>query len=443
MTIDRTRKLFGTDGMRGKANVVLTPDIALRLGQVAGAKFKTNKERHTVLIGKDTRRSSYMIESALVAGFTSAGMDVELTGPIPTPAVAMLTSSMRADLGVMISASHNPFEDNGIKLFNALGNKLTDQEEIEIESLMGMKIANLPTGAGLGKVKRIEGSQERYVELVKQTFPKGYSLDGLRIVVDCAHGAAYEVAPKVLSELGAEVIAIGVSPNGLNINDKCGSTEPASIIQKVREVRADIGIALDGDADRVLIVDETGTMIDGDHLLAAIATSWGKERLGGSKLVGTVLSNLAFEQYLARIGIELIRAKVGDRYVLEEMRTASCKLGGEESGHIILSDYVTTGDGLIAALQLLAIARERKETISRVTHLYESFPQAKRNIVADRSRLTEVKIIEAISEAEKHLGTDGRLVVRPSGTESVIRLMAEGRDRLQIDQVIEKLVQAF
>ena len=434
------RKLFGTDGVRGKANSGLTAEIALKLGQAAGRKFMTGRrERHLVLVGKDTRLSGYMLEDALVAGLLSAGMDVKQLGPIPTPAVAMLTRSMRANLGVMISASHNPYEDNGIKLFGPDGLKLSDATEAEIEQLMESGCDNLPTGAGIGRAQRIDGVGDRYVELAKQTFLQGRRLDGLRVVIDCANGAAYQVAPKVLGELGARVFEIGVNPNGTNINDGCGSMHPEALIRKVEETGSHIGIALDGDADRVLIVDEQGRQIDGDQLLAVIADDWGAERIGG-KVVGTMMSNLAFEKYLKTKDIELVRAKVGDRYVLEQMQKHNCILGGEASGHIIMSEYVTTGDGLIAALQLLAVVIKRGWPVSEVAHLYDPFPQVMRNVAVDKSRLEDERVKAAVTAAETRLENAGaRLVVRPSGTEPVVRLMAEGEDRALLVSVVDEL----
>ena len=346
------RHYFGTDGIRGRANKVITPELALKVGQAAGLVFKNGEHRHRVLIGKDTRLSGYMIETALVAGFTSVGMDVLLTGPIPTPAVGMLARSMRADLGVMISASHNPFDDNGIKLFGPDGFKLSDDVEGKIETLLNSDLSTkLAKSEDLGRAKRIDGVQDRYIEFAKRTLPRALDLSGLRVVIDCANGAAYKVAPGALWELGADVIAIGVDPDGVNINKECGSTDLAAITHKVREMRADIGIALDGDADRVIIIDERGHVVDGDQLLAVIAESWKEDgRLAKPGVVATVMSNLGLERHLAGLGIELIRTPVGDRYVLEHMRAHGYNVGGEQSGHIILSDYTTTGDGFVAAL---------------------------------------------------------------------------------------------
>src|SRR6266849_3790925 len=355
------RKYFGTDGIRGRANGVITPELALKVGQAAGLIFQNGDHRHRVLIGKDTRLSGYMIETALVAGFTSVGMDVLLTCSIPTPAVGMLTRSMRADIGVMISASHNPYDDNGIKLFGPDGFKLNDEVEHQIEGLVDSELTKkLAKSADLGRAKRIDGVQDRYIEFAKRTLPKNLSLGGLRIVVDCAHGAAYRVAPEALRELDAEVIAMGIEPDGFNINRECGSTEPAALCQKVREMRADIGIALDGDADRVLIADERGRIVDGDQLLAVIAASWRADgRLAQPGIVATVMTNLGLERYLGSLGLALVRTPVGDRYVLEYMREHGNNVGGESSGHIILSDYTTTGDGFVAALQVLAVVKRK------------------------------------------------------------------------------------
>src|SRR6516164_6077626 len=354
------RKYFGTDGIRGRANGAITPELALKVGQAAGLIFRRGEHRHRVLIGKDTRLSGYMIETALVAGFTSVGMDVFQTGPMPTPAVAMLTRSMRADLGVMISASHNPYDDNGIKLFGPDGYKLSDEVEHEIETLMDAdKTKRLAKGGELGRAKRIDGVHDRYIEFAKRTMPRNISLDGLRVVIDCANGAAYRVVPDALWELGAEVFSIGVDPDGFNINKDCGSTEPDALSRKVREMRADIGIALDGDADRVVIADERGHLVDGDQLLAVIAESWHKEgRLAKPAVVSTIMSNLGLERRLEGLGIKLVRTPVGDRYVLEEMRHHGYNVGGEPSGHIILSDYTTTGDGFVAALQVLSVLKK-------------------------------------------------------------------------------------
>jgi phosphoglucosamine mutase len=440
------RKYFGTDGIRGRANGVITPELALKVGQAAGLIFQNGDHRHRVLVGKDTRLSGYMIETALVAGFTSVGMDVLLTGPMPTPAVAMLTRSMRADLGVMISASHNPYDDNGIKLFGPDGYKLSDELELEIEGLIDGEIAKrLAHSADLGRAKRIDGVQDRYIEFAKRTLPRNLSLEGLRVVVDCANGAAYRVAPEALWELGAEVISMGVEPDGFNINKECGSTDPGAIARKVREVRADIGIALDGDADRLVIVDERGHLVDGDQLMAVIAESWKADgRLAKPGVVATVMSNLGLERYLGALGIALARTAVGDRYVLEHMREHGQNLGGETSGHIILSDYATTGDGLVAALQVLAVVKKLDKPVSQVCHRFEPLPQVLRNVRYKKGKpLEDAKVVLAIRAAEKRLDGQGRLVIRPSGTEPVIRVMGEGDNKTLVEDVVAGIVDAL
>ncbi|RDJ20017.1 phosphoglucosamine mutase [Bosea caraganae] len=439
------RKYFGTDGIRGRANGVITPDLALKVGQATGIAFRRGDHRHRVVIGKDTRLSGYMIEYAMVAGFTSVGMDVMLLGPMPTPAVAMLTRSMRADLGVMISASHNPYEDNGIKLFGPDGYKLNDEVETEIAKLIDSDLSkHLSTSPELGRAKRIDSVHARYIEFAKRTLPRNLSLEGLRIVVDCANGAAYKVAPEALWELGAEVIAIGVEPDGFNINKDVGSTEPEAISRKVRELRADIGIALDGDADRVLIVDEQGHVVDGDQLMAVIARSWHEDgRLSQPGIVATVMSNLGLERYLAGLGLSLARTAVGDRYVLEHMRAHGYNLGGEQSGHIILSDYATTGDGLVAALQLLAVVKRMDKPVSEVCHCFEPLPQILKNVRYKQGQpLKETPVVNAIEAAKLMLGASGRLVIRPSGTEPVIRVMAEGDDRDLVMRAVDEVVEA-
>ncbi|GBD47758.1 phosphoglucosamine mutase [Methylopila sp. Yamaguchi] len=435
-----TRKYFGTDGIRGRANKFpITPDFAMKVGMAAGIAFRRGDHRHRVVIGKDTRLSGYMIESALQAGFTSVGMDVLLLGPMPTPAVALLTRSMRADLGVMISASHNPYDDNGIKLFAPDGYKLSDEVELEIETLLdadlGPKLADSPA---LGRAKRIEGAQARYIEFAKRTLNRAVSLEGLRVVVDCANGAAYKVAPEALWELGAEVVALGVEPNGVNINKDVGSTAPNALIEKVRETRADIGIALDGDADRVIIVDEKGHVVDGDQLMAVVAASWSEDgRLSAPGLVSTVMSNLGFERYLTSIGLTLERTPVGDRYVVERMRAQGYNLGGEPSGHIVLSDYATTGDGLVAALQLLSVVQRAGKPVSEICHRFEPLPQVMKNVrYAGGRPLDDDAVRAAIAKATERLGREGRLVIRPSGTEPVIRVMAEGDDRDLVNDVV-------
>src|SRR5947209_5173400 len=413
------RRYFGTDGIRGRANDVITPELALRVGQAAGLVFRRGEHRHRVLIGKDTRLSGYMIETALVAGFTSVGMDVFQTGPMPTPAVSMLTRSMRCDLGVMISASHNPFDDNGIKLFGPDGYKLSDEIEHKIEALVDADLAKkLAKGTDLGRAKRIDGVHDRYIEFAKRTLPRAMSFEGLRIVVDCAHGAAYRVVPEGLWELGAEVISIGVEPDGFNINRDCGSTAPAELCRKVREMRADIGIALDGDADRVVIVDEKGHLVDGDQLLAVIAQSWQEDgRLAGSGVVATVMSNLGLERHLKGLGLTLRRTPVGDRYVVEHMREHGLNLGGEQSGHIIMSDYATTGDGFVAALQVLAVVKKMGRPVSEVCRRFEPMPQVLKNVRYRSGKpLDNAMVRSAIADAETRLNGHGRLVIRPSGT---------------------------
>jgi len=437
------RRLFGTDGIRGTANVdPMTAETALRLGQAAGLLFTRGAHRHRVVIGKDTRLSGYMIEPALVAGFIGAGMDVRLVGPLPTPAIAMLTRSLRADLGVMISASHNPFEDNGIKLFGPDGFKLSDATEAEIEALMASDLSRqLAAPARLGRAVRLEDAPGRYIEAVKTSFPRGLRLDGLKIVVDCANGAAYRVAPTVLWELGAEVIAVGVTPDGLNINRDCGSTVPAFLCGEVRRHGAHLGLALDGDADRLIISDETGQIVDGDQILALIARSFAASgRLAGGGVVATVMSNLGLERYLAGLGIALHRTRVGDRYVVEKMRADGFNLGGEQSGHMILLDHGTTGDGLAAALQVLAVLVERGEPASVLTRVFQPLPQRLKNVrFSGGSPLREPGVRAAIAAAEAALAGTGRLLIRASGTEPVIRVMAEGEDSGLIDSLVEGL----
>jgi phosphoglucosamine mutase len=440
------RKYFGTDGIRGRANGVITPELALKVGQAAGLVFRRGDHRHRVVIGKDTRLSGYMIETALVAGFTSVGMDVLLLGPIPTPAVAMLARSMRADLGVMISASHNPYDDNGIKLFGPDGYKLSDEVELEIEELVDSSLTKrLAKSRDLGRAKRIDGVHDRYIEFAKRTLPRALSLEGLRVVVDCANGAAYRVVPEALWELGADVISLGVEPDGFNINKDCGSTAPELLSNKVREMRADIGIALDGDADRVLMVDERGHVIDGDQLMAVVAESWKEDgRLARPGIVATVMSNLGFERHLASLGLELIRTPVGDRYVLEHMRQHGYNLGGEPSGHIIMSDYTTTGDGFIAALQVLAVVRKQNRPLSEVCHRFEPLPQVMKNVRYRNGKpLENAKVLSVIADAEVRLGRAGRLIVRPSGTEPVIRVMGEGDDKILVEAVVDDVVEAL
>ena len=438
-----TRKLFGTDGIRGRANTPsMSPETALRVGLAAGLQFVRGEHRHQVIIGKDTRLSGYMLEPALVAGFTSAGMDVMLVGPLPTPAIAMLTRSMRADLGVMISASHNPFEDNGIKLFGPDGFKLSDETEAEIERLMGTDLsARLAAPRKLGRARRLEDAAGRYIENAKASFPRKLTLDGLRIVVDCAHGAAYRVAPTVLAELGAEVIPLGVNPDGFNINFECGSTEPGQLCAEVLARRADLGIALDGDADRLLLADERGRLIDGDQVLALIAQSWLRDgRLRGGGIVATVMSNLGLERFLEGQGLGLERTKVGDRYVVERMRETGINLGGEQSGHMILSDFATTGDGLVAALQVLATIKAEDRPASAVCRRFTPLPQLLRNVrFAGGQPLADPRVMDAARDVEARLGGTGRLLLRPSGTERLIRVMAEGEDEALVAQVVAEL----
>ena len=440
------RKYFGTDGIRGRANGEITPELALKVGQAAGLLFQRGEHRHRVVIGKDTRLSGYMIETALVAGFTSVGMDVLLLGPMPTPAVAMLTRSMRADIGVMISASHNLYDDNGIKLFGPDGYKLSDDVERNIEKLIESDVSKrLAKSADLGRAKRIDGVQDRYIEFAKRTLPRDLSLDGLRVVVDCAHGAAYKVAPDALWELGAEVIPMGIEPDGYNINKECGSTDTAAIAAKVREMRADLGIALDGDADRMVLIDERGHVIDGDQLLAVIAESWKEDgRLSKPGIVATVMSNLGLERHLKSRGIALIRTPVGDRYVLEQMREHGFNVGGEQSGHIILSDYATTGDGLVAALQVLAVVKKQNRPVAEVCHRFEPLPQVLKNVRYKKGKpLEDAKVKSAITSAEKRLNGNGRLVIRPSGTEPVIRVMGEGDDQVLVEEIVDGIVDAL
>jgi phosphoglucosamine mutase len=438
-------KYFGTDGIRGRANGKITAELAMKVGQAAGLAFQRGDHRHRVVIGKDTRLSGYMIEYALVAGFASVGIDVLLLGPVPTPAVAMLTRSMRCDLGVMISASHNLFEDNGIKLFGPDGYKLSDEIEATIEALMDTEIApRLSKSRDLGRAKRIESVHARYIEFAKRTLPRNLSLEGLRIVVDCANGAAYKVAPEALWELGAEVFSIGVDPDGFNINRDVGSTAPEALAAKVREMRADIGIALDGDADRVLIIDEKGHIVDGDQLMAVVAQSWQADgRLAGPGIVATVMSNLGLERHLASIGLALERTAVGDRYVLERMIEKGYNVGGEQSGHIILSDYATTGDGLVAALQVLAVVKRQEKPVSEICHRFDPLPQILRSVRYQGGRpLDAESVMKAIASARSRLGDTGRLVIRPSGTEPVIRVMAEADDRDLVESLVDDVCDA-
>lgn len=444
------KRYFGTDGIRGETNSdPMTPEIALRLGMAAASYFRNGGDRrHTVVIGKDTRLSGYMIENALTAGFTSAGMDVNLFGPVPTPAVATLTRSLRADLGVMITASHNPYQDNGIKLFGPDGFKLNDEAELEIEALMDADNARaLAAPAELGRAKRVDDAQARYVEIVKATFPRQMRLSGLRIVVDCANGAAYKVAPRVLWELGADVIPINDQPNGYNINEDCGAVAPHGLSEQVLKYRADLGIALDGDADRIIVCDETGRIVDGDQLIGLIALSWKRAgKLAGDTIVTTVMSNIALEQALDKAGISMQRTKVGDRYVVEAMRAGASNVGGEQSGHIVLSDFATTGDALIAALQVLALLVESDKPASKLLSVFTPAPQILKNVRYERGAapLETDAVKTAIADAEASLDGKGRLLVRKSGTEPVIRVMGEGERKLVDDAVksISKAIEA-
>lgn len=438
------RKYFGTDGIRGLTNSKpMTAEMAMRIGMAAGAHFRRGDHRHRVVIGKDTRLSGYMLENAMVAGFTSVGMDVVLVGPLPTPAVAMLTHSMRADMGVMISASHNPYQDNGIKLFGPDGYKLSDADELAIEALIDSEV-ELAAPGDIGRANRIEDARGRYIHFAKSTFPENLRLDGMKLVVDCANGAAYNVAPSALWELGAEVIAIGVTPNGKNINDRVGSTAPQTLSETVVASGAAVGIALDGDADRLIVVDEAGKVIDGDQLMATIAASWARAgRLKGGGLVATVMSNLGLERHLAAQGLGLVRTAVGDRHVLEKMRTAGYNVGGEQSGHIILSDYATTGDGLVAALQVLAEIQRAGAPASEVLHRFDPLPQLLKNVrFAGGKPLDDPRVKEVVAGVEAELAGRGRLVLRASGTEPVIRVMAEGEDAGHVEQVVDRICDA-
>ena len=436
-----TRKYFGTDGIRGTANEdPMTAETALKIGMAAGREFYRGDHRHRVLIGKDTRLSGYMLEPALTAGFTSVGMDVILVGPIPTPAVAMLTRSLRADLGVMLSASHNPFEDNGVKLFGPDGFKLSDDDETRIEQRLEAG-PDLVKSERLGRAQRLEDAGGRYIEFIKRTYASERTLDSLKIVIDCANGAAYKVAPIVLWELGAEVIPIGVSPDGTNINERCGSTSPTALSEQVVAHGADIGIALDGDADRLVIADETGRVLDGDQVMAMIAQRWHKTgRLRGGAVVATVMSNLGLELFLRERGLELHRVKVGDRYVLEHMRANGLNLGGEQSGHIIISDHATTGDGLLAALQVLAVVTDEGRPVSEVGRLFEPVPQLLKNIRVTGDVSLECDGVQsAIAAAERRLGDKGRVLVRKSGTEPLVRVMAEGFNSVLVAEIVDDI----
>jgi phosphoglucosamine mutase len=443
MTLKTPRKYFGTDGIRGLTNSApMTAAIAMKVGQAAGTRFLRGGHKHRVVIAKDTRLSGYMMESALTAGFTSVGMDVIQCGPIPTPAVALLTRSLRADLGVMISASHNAYQDNGIKLFGPDGYKLSDADEAEIEAMIDADVA-LAEPKAIGRARRIEDARGRYIHFAKSTFPENLRLDGLKIVVDCAHGAAYAVAPEALWELGAEVDAIGVSPNGFNINDQIGSTHPKALQMRVLETGADIGIALDGDADRLIIVDEKGQVVDGDQIMALVtghAQDMGTLKGGG--LVATVMSNLGLERWLTRRGLSLHRAGVGDRYVLEAMKAGGFNIGGEQSGHLILADHSTTGDGLVAALQVLAALVASGKPASEVLHLFDPLPQVLKSVRFSGSPLDSDRVKAVIADGEARLNGHGRLLIRKSGTEPVIRVMAEGEDKRLVKQVVEDICAA-
>jgi len=441
------RKYFGTDGIRGRANAhPMTAEVALRVGLAAGKLFRTDDDRrHLVVIGKDTRLSGYMIEPALVAGLASVGMDVRTFGPLPTPGVAMMTRSMRADLGIMISASHNDYADNGIKLFGPDGYKLSDEIELKIEAMMDEGLdQDLAPANKLGRVKRIDDAPPRYIEIAKSAFPKRLSLKGLRIAIDCANGAGYRVAPTTLYELGAEVFPVGVEPNGLNINAECGSTHPATVSEAVKRYRCDIGIALDGDADRVIICDEKGHVVDGDQIMALIGLDWAKRgRLNGKGVVATVMSNLGLERKLQAEGLTLERTKVGDRYVMERMRAGGFNIGGEQSGHIILKDHATTGDGLMAALQVLAVLVETGVPMSELARQFEPVPQLLQNVRYTAGKpLEDARVKAAMAEAESALNGSGRLLVRPSGTEKLIRVMAEGDDEALVKRVVADVAAA-
>jgi phosphoglucosamine mutase len=442
------RSLFGTDGVRGRANSApMTAETVMRIGMAAGQVFNRGDHRHRVVVGKDTRLSGYMIEQALTAGFLSVGMDVLLLGPLPTPAVGFLTRSMRADVGVMISASHNPYQDNGIKLFGPDGYKLSDAVEEQIEELteQSAKI-RLASASAIGRAKRLDDAEGRYIEAVKSSARRRLDLSGLKIVVDCANGSAYKVAPTVLWELGAEVIPIGVAPDGFNINDKCGSTHPETLQDHVLTHGADLGIALDGDADRLVMVSEKGRVVDGDQLMATIAERWRRDgRLSGGGMVATVMSNLGLERFIGGHGLKLVRTQVGDRYVLERMRADGFNLGGEQSGHIIMTDHATTGDGLMAALQALSALIKSRKPASETFHCFDPVPQLLENVrVGDASAALKSKsVISAIAAAEKRLGNSGRVLVRKSGTEPLIRVMAEGDDSTLVRSVIDQIIEAI
>ena len=442
-----TRKYFGTDGIRGLANThPMTAEVALKLGMATALQFRRGEHRHRVVIGKDTRLSGYMIEPALMSGFVSMGMDVVLVGPMPTPAVAMLTRSLRADIGVMISASHNQFEDNGIKLFGPDGYKLSDAVEAKIEARMESDLsAHLASADALGRARRLDDANGRYTEYVKQTFPRGLRLDGLKVAIDCANGAAYKVAPEVFWELGAEIIPIGVTPNGTNINKGCGSTDLVTLQEATTIAGADIGLALDGDADRLIVCDENGRVIDGDQIMALIANDWHKAgRLKGGGVVSTVMSNLGLENYLNSLGLDLKRTPVGDRYVAEVMRAASYNLGGEQSGHLIFDDYATTGDGLIAALQVLVVLVTSGKPASEICDMFEPLPQLLKNVRFNGGfPLENSDVKAAIADAESKLGKSGRVLIRKSGTEPLIRVMAEGEDLAVVEALVDGICETI
>lgn len=440
-------KLFGTDGIRGTANSEpMTAETALRVAQAAGQHFIRGDHRHLAVIGKDTRLSGYLIEPALTAGFISMGMDVVLVGPLPTPGVAVLTRSLRADLGVVISASHNPYEDNGIKLFGPDGFKLSDAVEREIEERVESGVAErLAPPERLGRARRLDDAQGRYIEYVKNTFPKGLRLDGMRIVIDCAHGAAYRVAPTVLWELGAEVVPLGVEPDGFNINKDCGATDTARMQELVKKHKADLGISLDGDGDRLMLADESGAVLDGDQIMALIAKTWQQaDLLKGGAICATVMSNLGLERFVKSLGLRLDRTQVGDRYVVEHMRSHGLNVGGEQSGHMILTDYSTTGDGLIAALQVLGVIVRSGKSASQMCRLFTPLPQTLRSVRVNGGRpLEAAAVIAAIRDGEKRLGDKGRLLIRKSGTEPVIRVMAEAEDEGVVDTVVDEVAAAI
>jgi len=439
-----TKRFFGTDGIRGRTNEgVMTADVAMKVGQAAGTRFLRGDHRHRVVIGKDTRLSGYMLENAMTAGFTSVGMDVVLLGPMPTPAVALLTRELRADVGVMISASHNPYEDNGIKLFGPDGFKLSDEDELAIEAMLGAE-QPLAASEDIGRARRIDDARGRYIHAVKASLPDDIRLDGLKIAVDCANGAAYQVAPSAFWELGAEIVAVGVGPDGKNINASCGSTHLDLLQETVVASGADIGIALDGDADRLIVVDETGRPVDGDQIMALVGGQYAEQgRLAGGGIVATVMSNLGLERYLQGKGIGLVRSKVGDRYVLEAMRAGGYNVGGEQSGHIILLDHATTGDGTIAALQVLAALVKSGKRASELLHLFDPVPQLLKNVRFSGGKpLEDARVKSAIADAEAALDGKGRLVIRPSGTEPVIRVMAEGDDEGEVEAAVESICAA-